>query len=137
MFIVAFVIPVLVAVCMVFASLVVSRVSRQARIPYVLLALHGIFVVATVVPSLFGRGGLDFPYEDVYGPFFLYPGVIFAYVNIRVATLFQLWLVGKVGDVVGGYLCIVAIPAFLTTVIGAVFWMISGRLVERVMGSRA
>lgn len=136
-FILANLIPMAIAAAMIVACLSICRAARWIRIPTALVALHEVIVAATVVPSLFGLGGGEFPFDDRYIPFFLYPGPLLNYANTRVAYLVWPWLEGKVGYHQGSYLCIVAIPALLTALTGAIAWMLVGRLLQSAIRKRS
>ena len=97
--------------------------------PSALVGLHVVVVVATIIPSLFGVGGV--PFEPLYIPFLLYPGVLLDFANGRFAYLFWPWLQDKVGFHQACYLTIVGIPASLTLLAGAAAWMLVARLLQR------
>jgi hypothetical protein len=126
----AFLMPMAVAAGVVAAAFGLRRLSHRLSIPASLVAAHGVAVLVTMVPSVFGKGGGEFPYDDIYIPYFLYPGVMFAYLNSRFSHLLWPWLQTAAGYHEGSYLCIVAIPAMLTALMGSLFWMMAGRVVE-------
>ena len=136
-FILANLIPMAIAAGMIVACLSLCRAARWMKIPTALVALHEMVVAATVVPSLLGVGYGEFPFDDQYMPFFLYPGALLGYANSRVADLAWPWLEGKAGYHLGSYLCIVAIPALLTALIGAVAWLLVGRLLQSTIRKRS
>lgn len=103
---------IVIGAAMIAACRSICRVAPRIRMPTALVGVHVVVVVATVIPSLFGVGGV--PYEPLYIPFLLYPGVLLDFANGRFANLFWPWLQDKVGFEHACYLTIVAIPALLT-----------------------
>ena len=125
--------PLVIAAGVVAAAIGLRRLNRRLSMSTILIAVHGVTVLATVVPSFFGMGGGEFPFDDIYIPYFVYPGPMLAYVNSQISHLFWPWLQTAAGYHEGSYLCIVAIPALLNILLGSLFWMLAGRLFERGM----
>lgn len=124
--------PLLTAAGIVVIAVVLNRVVRRLSLSAGLLAGHGVVVLGTVIPSLFGKGGGEFPFDDIYIPYFVYPGLMPAHVNSQVSHILWPWLHTTVGYHEGSYLCIVLIPALLTAVLGGVFWVLIGRALEKM-----
>jgi len=120
---------IVIGAAMIAACRSICRVAPRIRMPTALVGVHVVVVVATVIPSLFGVGGV--PYEPLYIPFLLYPGVLLDFANGRFANLFWPWLQDKVGFEHACYLTIVAIPALLTALAGAAAWLLVAQLLQR------
>ena len=95
---------------------------------WTLLTIHLLLVVVTVTPSFFGKGGGEPPFDDVYFPFVLYPGPFVHVAERFLAHLAWPWLNQHVAYHAASYICIVAIPALLTALIGGMLWFIVGYL---------
>jgi hypothetical protein len=113
------------------AGLGLFRLSRRLDPRWTLPAANILLVLLTVMPSFFGEGGGEVPFDDVYFPFLLYPGPLIGAVEFRLGGLVWPWMNNHAGYRPGSYICIVVIPAVLTAVLGALFWFVVARLVSR------
>jgi len=135
-FLFAVLIPVFVAAALAFGGAALCRAVPKLDAGWTFAGLHTLLVLLLVAPSFFGIGGGEFPFDDLYMPFFLYPGVLMYYAEGQLAHFAWPWLREHIGYHQGSYICIVLIPAVLTALFGGAFWSVIGKSLARWMPGR-
>ncbi|HVM62489.1 MAG TPA: hypothetical protein VMV72_16640 [Verrucomicrobiae bacterium] len=127
-----FVAPLIIAGAIALVGLITKALCPRARFCWTLTGLHSVATGFALLPSAFGKGFPDIPFDDVYLPFLLYPGWPFSALCARFVSdplkdrLFEFYSCQR-----ASLIALVWIPGILALLAGSIVWFVLGRILDR------